>query len=203
MSDPKSSRHGLEPFLCALPTQESGDECVTVDIRADLGHINLRGSPANPEFLSTVASVLRQELPIAANTMTIGEHRIFWLGPDEWQIVTAIDTSDGLATQLRQALAGSHASVSDLGGGQIALHLSGSRVRDVLAKGCTLDFTPAEFPVGASAQCSLAKASMLIGFIGIAGPTFEIVVRRSFADYVVRWLQHAATEYGVRFATTR
>jgi len=203
MSESMTHRHGLEPFIAALPTESSGDECVTVEIRADLGHINLRGSPANPAFLSSVTSVLGQELPITANTMTMGHHRIFWLGPDEWQIVTAIDASDGLATQLRQALAGSHASVSDLGGGQIALHLSGSRVRDVLAKGCTLDFTPAEFPVGASAQCSLAKASMLIGLIDDAGPTFEIVVRRSFADYVVRWLQHAALEYGVRFSATR
>ena len=44
---------------------------------------------------------------------------------------------------------------------------------------------------------------MLIGLIDDTGPVFEMVVRRSFADYVVRWLQHAATEYGVRFTATR
>jgi len=208
MSEPTTSRHGLEPFLSALPTQERGDECVTVEIRADLGHINLRhinlrGSPANPEFLPTVASVLRQELPIAANTMTMGHHRIYWLGPDEWQIVTAIDASSELLNQIGKALAGLHGFVSDLSGGQIALRLSGSRVRDVLEKGCTVDLTPAEFPLGASAQCGLAKASMLFGLVDDAGPTFEIVVRRSFADYVLRWLQHAATEHGVRFFATR
>jgi sarcosine oxidase subunit gamma len=203
MSESMTHRHGLEPFIATLPTESSGDDCVTVDIRADLGHINLSGSPANPAFLTTVASVLGQELPLAANTMTMGHHRIFWLGPDEWQIVTAIDACSELHAQLRKALAEMHASVSDLSGGQIALHLSGSRVRDVLAKACTLDLAPDKFGVGASAQSGLAKASMLIGLIGDAGPTFEIVVRRSFADYVVRWLQHAATEYGVRFRTTR
>jgi len=202
MFEPTTSRHGLEPFLAALPTQERGDDCVTVEIRADLGHINLRGSPANPEFLPTVASVLRQELPIAANTMTMGHHRIYWLGPDEWQIVTAIDASSELLTQTGKALAGLRGSVSDLGGGQIALQLGGPRVRDVLAKACTLDLAPTEFRVGASAQCGLAKASMLIGLIDDAGPTFEIVVRRSFADYVLRWLQHAATEHGVGFFAT-
>jgi sarcosine oxidase subunit gamma len=202
MSESMTRRHGLEPFLVALPTQSSIDDCVKVEIRADLGHINLRGSPANPEFLSAVAGVLRQELPVAANTMTMGNHRVFWLGPDEWQIVTAIDDTDELSKQLRKALTAYHASVSDLGGGQIALHVSGPNGRDVLAKGCTLDLSPAEFAVGACAQSGLAKTSMLIGRIDDAEPKFEIVLRRSFADYALRWLRHAATEYEVRFSAT-
>jgi len=80
MSESMTRRHGLEPFLAALPTQASIDDGVKIELRADLGHINLRGSPANPAFLSTVAAVLRQELPLAANTMTMGDHRVFWLG---------------------------------------------------------------------------------------------------------------------------
>jgi len=202
MSEPMTRRHSLEAFLAALPTRSGIDDCVEVEIRADMGHINLRGSPANPEFLSAVAGVLRQELPFAANTMTMGDHRIYWLGPDEWQVVTAIGDTDELSSRLRAALAGSHASVSDLSGGQIALHVSGSNVRDVLAKGCTLDLSVAGFEVGACAQSGLGKTSMLIGRIENANPKFEIVVRRSFADYVLRWLHHAATEYDVRFSVT-
>jgi len=203
MSESMTRRHGLEPFLSSLPTDAGGEDCVKVEIRADLGHINLRGSPANPEFLTTVARVLQQELPLAANTMTTGDHRVYWLGPDEWQIVTAIDGSDGLVTQISEALAGLHASVFDLCGGQVGLQLSGPRVRDVLAKACTLDLAPAEFSLGACAQSGLAKANMLIGLVDDVGPVFELVVRRSFADYVLRWLQHAATEYGVAFSATR
>lgn len=165
---------------------------IKIRIQADLGHINLRGTMANPDFLAAVTSVLRQDLPIVANTMTKGDHRVFWLGPNEWQIVTAIDSTDGLVNQLREALAGLHACVSDLSGGQIAMHISGPGVLDVLAKACTLDLRPAAFEMGACAQSGLAKASMLIGRIGDAEPVFEIIVRRSFADYVVRWLQHAA-----------
>jgi len=203
MSEAMTQRHGLEPFLSSLPTGSSGKDCVRIEIRAGLRHINLRGSPDNPEFLAAVARVLRQELPIAANTMTRGDHRVYWLGPDEWQIVTAIDASDGLVTQLREALMGKHACLSDLSGGQIGLQLSGPNVRDVLAKACTLDLAPAEFSLGTCAQSGLAKANMLIGLIDDVVPVFEIVVRRSFADYVVRWLQHAAAEYGVDFSATR
>jgi sarcosine oxidase subunit gamma len=202
MSESMTRRHGLEPFLSSLPTQPGGEDGVKIEIRADLGHINLRSSPANPEFLSTVARVLQQELPLAANTMTMGDHRVYWLGPDEWQVVTAIDDSDELVTELREALARLHASVSDLSGGQIALQISGPRVRDVLAKASTLDLTPAEFSLGACAQSGLAKANMLIGCIDDAEPVFEIMVRRSFSDYAVRWFQHAASEYGVKISMT-
>jgi len=202
MSESTICRHGLEPFLSALPGRSSGDDGVTVAIRADLGHINLRGSPANPDFLAAVGGVLHQELPLASNTMTMADHRVYWLGPNEWQIVTAVDESGELATQLQTALAGIQASVSDLSGGQIALQLGGTRAREVLAKACTLDLVPAAFGVGACAQSGLAKASALIGLLDDSGPVFEIVVRRSFADYVVRWLQHAAMEYGVSFTAS-
>jgi len=199
MSESATARHGLEPIIASLPERSSGGDCMKVRIQADLGHINLRGIAADPDFLAAVAGVLFQELPLEANTMTTGDHRVFWLGPDEWQIVTAIDNTHGLVTRLREATSGLHASVSDLSGGQIAMHISGPGVLDVLAKGSTLDLTPAGFEKGACAQSGLAKASMLIGCID-AEPVYEIVVRRSFADYVVRWLQQAATEYGVEFS---
>jgi len=203
MSEAMTPRHGLEPFLSALPGRPGGDECIRVDVRADLAYINLRGSPSNPEFLSAVGGVLQQALPLVANTITMGDHRVFWLGPNEWQIVTAGGGAGALVTRLRTVLDGIQASVSDLSGGQVALHLSGARVRDVLAKSCTLDLVPAEFRVGACAQSSLAKATALIGLIDDARPVFEIVLRRSFADYLVRWLQHAALEFGSTFIATR
>jgi sarcosine oxidase subunit gamma len=203
MSESTTDRHGLESFLSALPARSSGDDGVRVDVRADLGHINLRGSPSNPAFLSAVGGVLQQDLPLAANTITMGDHRVFWLGPDEWQIVTAVTQTGALAVELRKALKGLHATAMDLRGGQVALHLSGARVRDVLARASTLDLAPASFGVGVCAQSGLAKATALIGLIDDKGAVFEIVVRRSFADYVVRWLQHAATQYKVRFTATR
>ena len=50
----------------------------------------------------------------------------------------------------------------------------------------------AQLPTGACAQTGLAKASMLIACLDEQEPLFEIIVRRSFADYVIRWLKNAA-----------
>ena len=192
MSDSAILRHGLEPFLSSRTDQSGSDDGIRIQVLADLGHINLRGDAASADFLAAVATVLQQKLPVAANTMTSADHRVFWLGPDEWQIVTAADNTARLLAGLREALTDVHASMCDLSGGQVAMRVTGSGVRGVLAKGCTLDLSAAKFAVGACAQSGLAKASMLIGRIEDAEPAFEIIVRRSFADYVARWLHHAA-----------
>ena len=154
----------------------------------DLGHINLRGNADDNRFVDGVAEVLGQKLALQPNTLTRSEHRVYWLGPDEWQIVTALDRAADLCSQLEHKLAGQHVAVNDLSGGQVALHLSGDDVPLLLAKGCTLDMHPSVFSVGDCAQSGLAKANVLLGYID-AGPVYEIIVRRSFSEYLLHWLR--------------
>jgi sarcosine oxidase subunit gamma len=194
-------RHGLEAFMASLP-QESGESAgVTVQILQGFASINLRGKVENAEFVASVTSALGQQLPVIANTMTIGNHRVFWLGPDEWLIMASANDTPELLLQLRESLSTQHASVTDTSGGQVSLQLAGPAARDILAKGCTLDFHPDKFGVGSCAQSGLAKASVLIGLIDET-PSFQIVVRRSFAEYLVLWLHAASREYGVQFTAS-
>lgn len=156
--------------------------------RVDLGHINLRGNSRDRLFTDGVASVLGQVLPLEPNTMSLADHRIYWLGPDEWQIVTEPDTVNVLSLRLRGELHGQHVAINDLSGGQTVYHLAGPHGSDLLAKGCTLDIHTSVFRVGACAQSGLAKANMLLGCID-AEPVYEIIVRRSFSRYVLHWLR--------------
>ena len=117
MSELKLRHHGLEPFLAQLPQDTNDDAGVTIQIQANLSHINLRGSPENLEFVRAATNLLGQELPVIANTMTLGKLRIYWLGPNEWLILTSVDGSPKLVTQLREALQGQHASVTELSSG--------------------------------------------------------------------------------------
>ena len=158
--------------------------------KIDLGHINLRGDADDAAFADGVASVLGQRLPVEANTLTLSEHRIYWLGPDEWQIVTASGHVADLVNELADKLSGQPVAINDLSGGQAALHLTGSDAPNVLASGCTLDLEPANFAVGDCAQAGLAKANVLVGHID-AGPLYEIIVRRSFSEYLLRWLRQS------------
>lgn len=155
--------------------------------RIDLGHVNVRGKIENARFVDGVQDVLGQALPLAANTVSQGDNRIYWLGPDEWQIVTDRSKVAGLLQDLEDAVGDQHVAINDLSGGQVALHLTGADVPSLLTKACTLDLDPSVFTVGDCAQCGLAKANVLIGYIDSA-PVYEIIVRRSFSEYLLRWL---------------
>jgi len=162
-----------------------------------LGHLNLRGNSADPHFSGAISGVIGDGLPITPNTLTeLNATTMYWLGPDEWLIVTPDESRTRIESDLRRALAGQHFSLTDVSGGQTALHLHGSHVRDVLAKGCPIDFHPRVFGIGQCAQSHLGKAPILIGQIE-EQPHFELIVRRSFAEYVWAWLAVAAEEYGI------
>ena len=76
------------------------------------------------------------------------------------------------------------------------LRLSGPNVRDVLAKGCTLDLHSRSFEPGQCAQTNIAHAAVTLMQIDDL-PTYDVVVRRSFASYLALWIEDAASEYGL------
>lgn len=191
-------RHGLEPFLSSAAVSAGGTNGVEVLVQPNLGHINLRGSLHKTGIAEAAERELGQALPAIPNTMTLGNHRVFWLGPDEWLIMTGIDDAGGLAERLRASMSGSHTAVNDISGGQVALQLAGKHARDLLAMGCTLDFHPDVFRPGDCAQSGLAKANVLIGLLDDS-PVFDLVVRRSFSDYLCRWFAHAGRDFGMAF----
>ncbi len=186
--------HKLEAL--AADATLSGSTSVTFYERAFLGHINLRGDPRCSRFTSAAKRALSCALPLDANTYTEGEDiRACWLGPDEWLILCDGEHERARAEALRDALQGELAAVTEVGSGQTVVGVSGARARDVVAKGCPLDLHPRVFGPGRCAQSYLARAGMTILQI-TAAPAFELIVRRSFADYVWRWLTDAAAEYG-------
>jgi sarcosine oxidase subunit gamma len=164
------------------------------------GHINLRGDPDDARFAAAVERALGTPLPTIANTTRVaGDIVVYWLGPDEWLAVTPGEREQPIADALRSALEGVHSSVTQVTGGQTILVLRGAHVRDLLAKGCPFDLHSPAFRAGACAQTHLAKAGVLLRPLGEDG--IEIVVRRSFADYLYQWLETAAAEYGWVHAT--
>mgnify|MGYP001817963433 FL=1 len=198
MSEPIQRRHGLEPFLGEHGDVHASNSAVRITVRGDLGHINLRGNPADEKFVAAVEVAIGQPLPLTPNTLTSERNQVFWLGPDEWLIVTEADRTATMVEALRDAVSEFHAAVNDIGGGQVALMIEGAGTRDMLAKGCTLDLHDSVFTAGSCAQSGLGKANVLLACLDDA-PSLMIVVRRSFADYLCRWLLRAAGPIGARF----
>lgn len=199
MTELPNRRHGLEAFLSETTGARGAGTDLHARIRDDLGHINLRFDVANKAYVEAIEEITGQSLPIVPNTTSQGAHRILWLGPDEWLVLSDADATLSLAESIRNAYGGMHVSANDISGGQVAIELQGAASRNLLAKGCTLDLHPSVFPVGACAQSGLAQANILVSLVDDT-PTFMIVVRRSFADYLCRWLAHAGRDAGIVFA---
>ena len=183
-------------FRTAGACSRADDASVVISERPFLGHLNLRGDPEDMGFTSAAEAVLGLALPMEPNAVAVnGALLALWLGPDEWLVVTPPIAQIRLSESLEAALRGKHAAVTDLTGGQTVITLSGPRVCDVLAKGCPLDLHPSVFKPGHCAQTLVAKANVTIRCVDDS-PSFELVVRRSFAEYTALWLHDAALEYG-------
>jgi len=183
--------HALDAFLNRT-SQFAGAE-IEIVVNDVQGSVNIRGGQRD---LAPVArDVASAELPVKANTFWSGECEVYWLGPDEW-LVLSQNSIDTLAW--RDKLGSASGSVVDLSDAYVSLNISGKSVREVLAKGCTLDLHTKLFRHGDCAQTAIARSAVLIA--RAAGEnSFVLVVRRSFAEYLALWLRQAAAEFGVSF----
>jgi sarcosine oxidase, subunit gamma len=160
---------------------------------AFLGHVNLRCDAGDASLAAAFEGVLGCALPRTPNTFNParGAGKVLWLGPDEYLVMTPDGQEAALAQALRQAAGEACAAVVELGCGQTVIELAGQRAREVLAKGCPLDLHPRAFGPGRCAQSRLARSLVTIAQTD-ATPRFELIVRRSFADYLWQWLVDAS-----------
>lgn len=178
----------------------AADAGVTVRERRFLAYVNVRGKADDAGFADAIRELTGIELPLTPNTVADGNGvRALWLGPDEWYLVGEAGTEAELVGSLEQALAGRHVAINDLSSGLTTIVVGGPHARDVLEKGCTLDLHPRAFAEGQCAQTMIAHAGVVIRYVDEV-PTFELTVRRSFADYLWVWLEDAALEFGMAVA---
>ncbi len=184
-----------ESPLVQINFSEPKGNAPRIEEAALLGFVNLRGKTDNMAFVAAVLKVLGCEPPSEVNTMCVsGDYRIYWLGPDEWLIVTPTGQAGKLQLELQATLSGVFSSVVDNSSGLTLVRISGDNAANLLARDCPLDLHPREFKVGQCAQTRLGKAGMIIAPLREGGG-FEIIIRRSFADYIGLWLQDALVEF--------
>lgn len=173
---------------------------VVVREEAFLGHLVLRGNAADGGFVAGVERALGLALPVAPCTLHGDDARgvsVQWSSPDEWLIIVPAGEEYANELRLREALDG-HFAVVNVSGGQTLLTLTGPAVRDVLMKSTPYDVHPRNFPVGKAVATVFGKAAAVIR--RPAEDRWELVIRRSFADYLFAWLLDASEEFGVHVA---
>jgi sarcosine oxidase subunit gamma len=159
-----------------------------------LGHIVLRGKLESSAFTQGVESVLGLALPGTLKRVVNGDISIRWISPDEWLVVVPGERTFEIEQALINAMQG-HCAIVNVSGGQTILRLAGSDVQKVLQKSAPFDVHPSKFPVGKVVTTVFAKTQAIISRTG--EQEWELVIRRSFSDYVWLWLQDCCAEFSL------
>ena len=160
-------------------------------------HINLRGDTSETRFVEAVATATGVVLPQDPNTCASSDRwHVSWLSPDEWLLIGHED--DAAVAVLVDQLESLHHALNEISGGQTVFRVGGDAWRDVLASACPFDLHPRAFGEGACGQTVVAHTNVVLIFVNDdpRGEALDIVVRRSFADHLARWLMDAAIEGG-------
>ncbi|MFD2093804.1 sarcosine oxidase subunit gamma [Blastococcus deserti] len=175
----------LDPYTAAF---EGLPDAVRITAEPFVAMADVRVDP------SSGARVRGAALPTTPNTwVPAGDGRLVWLGPDEWLLTSPGTAPEALEAELAEALRPAGGVAVDVSAQRTVLRLGGPRVREVLAKGCSLDLHPRVFVPGTSAQTALGQAGVVL--LALGGDEFAILVRSSFAGYLATWLLDASLEY--------
>lgn len=171
---------------------------VTVLILERLGLATLIATRGSTGLERATKRLIGLELPRGPSVALSDAHGLAWSGPDQWLLLARhrAGFSDLLAPLSDEA------AVSDQSHARAALRVSGTRVREVLAKGAMIDLHSSVFSVGATALTSFAHIGVQLWRTedGPDGAVFEIFVARSMAESFWSWLAASAAEFGCHVA---
>lgn len=179
---------------------KDGEAGVIVTERVGLGLASLEVRKGQTDALkSCVRNAYGAALPEGPTVVSGKDVMFIGTGPGQWLAVSEAHRNEDLAAHLAAKLEG-RASVADQSSGRGALRLSGPRARDCLARGLAIDLDPRVFPAGSAATSTLSHMGAALWREGEA-EHFDIVLNRSMADSLWRWLKASAAEYGCQVVT--
>ena len=165
-------------------------------IHANLGIAKLNARKHGRLTLAQhVGADFELELPASPRRTCSPHMAAIGLAPDSW-LLTCESSPYSLATSLKCSL-GSAASITDQTDAYVVLTLTGSRLRETLAKLIPIDLHPRSFQPGDAAQTLAHHISIILWRLeDIDGlPVFELAVPRSYFSSLRESLYESAAEF--------
>ena len=148
----------------------------------------------NSALRAALSGALSLDLPPAGASAAKDATTLIWIAPETWLVLREASSGDALAREL-MAACGDAASIVDQSSGKSVVRLSGTRARDVLAKGCRIDLHPRVFAPGRSAVTPIAHIHAVLMQVD-ATPAFDLIVPSTLGRDFVEWLRMSAAEFG-------
>lgn len=177
-------RHPLD-HLTARPA-EAPDAVLRSLAEATCAHLLARKGQA--DALAAVLGISGE-----VGTVSRADGVAYWcVAPGRWWAVAQTGRAAGIADKVAGKLGGT-GYVSDQSQARALIRVTGPRVLDVLAKGCSLDL--AGFGPSACAQTQIAHISAAIA---ATDGGFDLLVPSGFAQDFWEWLETAAGEFSTQ-----
>lgn len=156
------------------------------------GYIAVRGETSDPAFVAAVSKAIAVSLPTTPCTLAQADDaKVAWISPDEWLVIVPRGKLGSTIPALRAALQGLRSQVTDNSGGYTQVLLTGANARDVLSHCTVYDIN--HLQLGRVVGTTFGKSSVILHR---QDSGFCLIFRRSFADYIWRFMVRAATPYG-------
>ena len=196
MSSPLKSASGIAGLAASgRYGKRDGGAGVTISERIGLGLATVAARKGQARSLQDrVREAYGVDLPQTSRVVVGRDVSFVGYGPGQWLAVSETLASEALARDLADRLKGL-ASISDQSSGRTVIRVSGTRARDVLAKGLPIDLDPRAFPLGSAATSTISLMGVQL-WQADDTRSYDIAVFRSLSESFWRWLAASAAEFG-------
>ncbi len=156
--------------------------------------------------LSIIQVVQYKRSKIQLNTIQIGglefpvenskvafnkETRILWNAPKTWLIVSS---KENIIQMVKEKCNDENFAITDISHSRAVIKIKGSQAREILKKGCPINFT--EFEINNCAGTIFHGITIVVDFVDNNPDTFNLLTLRSFGESFYHHISDAALEFG-------
>ena len=129
------------------------------------------------------------DLKVSGNNDT----RILWVGPNNWFIFSS---SEKLSEEISKNLSNNEFAITDLSHSKAIIELSGKNLKEVLKKGCPINFN--ELNKNQSINSIYNGIAITLDFVNDQPATVRIMSLRSFGESLYHSVTDASLEFGYK-----
>tara|TARA_X000001036_G_C20374212_1_gene681848 strand:+ start:128 stop:712 length:585 start_codon:yes stop_codon:yes gene_type:complete len=129
------------------------------------------------------------DLKVSGNNDT----RILWVGPNNWFIFSS---SEKLSEEISKNLSNNEFAITDLSHSKAIIELSGKNLKEVLKKGCPINFN--ELNKNQSINSIYNGIAITLDFVNDQPATVRVMSLRSFGESLYHSVTDASLEFGYK-----
>ena len=119
------------------------------------------------------------------------ETRILWSAPSTWLVISR---KENIVEIIKEKCNSDNFAITDISHSRTIIQIKGLQAKDILKKGCPLNFN--EFENNNCAGTVFHGISIVVDFVGNNPDTFNLLTLRSFGESFYHHITDAALEFG-------